>query len=127
MSLTAERRRLLAVALVLAIGLVLVGPRLVHRGSARAVTPPLRVARPVRAAPRLVVDVAGAVRRPGLYRLPRGARVDAALAAAGGVTARAEIAAVNLAAPLAAGEQIVVPARGAAAASARGGAASSPG
>ena len=126
-SLTPERRRLLALVLLLAAGLVLLGPRLVHRGASRAVAPPLRVARPVRAAPRLVVDVAGAVRRPGLYRLPRGARVDAALAAAGGVTPRAEVAAVNLAAPLADGEQIVVPVRGAAAASAAGGAASSPG
>src|SRR3954468_1088300 len=115
-SLTPERRRLLAVALVLAAALVLLGPRLGHRGPARAAAPPLRVARPVRAAPRLVVDVAGAVRRPGLYRFPPGARVDAALAAAGGATARAEIAAVNLAAPLADGEQIVVPVRGAAAA-----------
>jgi competence protein ComEA len=115
-SLTPERRRLLAIALVLAAGLVLLGPRLVHRGAPRAVAPPLRVARPARAAPRLVVDVAGAVRRPGLYRLPPGARVDAALAAAGGATARAEVAAVNLAAPLADGEQIVVPVRGAAAA-----------
>jgi competence protein ComEA len=68
------------------------------------------------------------VRRPGLYRLPRDARVDAALAAAGGATASADVAAVNLAAPLADGEQIVVPARGAgaAAASPSSGAGSSP-
>ena len=126
-SLTPERRRLLAVALVLAAALVLLGPRFVHRGPARAVVPPLRVARPVRAAPRLVVDVAGAVRRPGLYRFSAGARVAAALAAAGGGTARADLAAVNLAAPLADGEQILVPARGAAgAATASSGAASSP-
>jgi competence protein ComEA len=110
-SLSPERRRLLAVALALVAGLVLLGPRLVHRSPARAAAPPLRVARPVRAAPRLVVDVAGAVRRPGLYRLPRGARVDAALAAAGGATPHGDLAAVNLAAPLADGEQIVVPAR----------------
>jgi competence protein ComEA len=129
-SLSPERRRLLAVALALVAGLVLLGPRLVHRSPARAVAPPLRVARPVRAAPRLVVDVAGAVRRPGLYRLPRGTRVAAALAAAGGATPRADIGAVNLAAPLADGVQIVVPVRGAVAgagvAGSAGGAASSP-
>jgi competence protein ComEA len=118
-SLTPERRRLLAVALVLLAALVLGVPRLVHRGAARAASPPLRVARPrgqspaARAGPRLVVDVAGAVRRPGLYRLAAGTRVDDALAAAGGTTARADIDAVNLAAPIADGEQIVVPARGA--------------
>lgn len=131
-SLSPERRRLLAAALALVAGLVLVGPRLVHRSPARAVAPPLRVARPVRAAPRLVVDVAGAVRRPGLYRLPRGGRVADALAAAGGATAHADVAAVNLAAPLADGEQILVPAHVAGAAiapssgAASSGAASSP-
>jgi competence protein ComEA len=116
-SLTSSQRRALAVALVL-VGLLVLGvPRLVHRsasaGGAGADTPPLRVARPARPAARpLVIDVAGAVRRPGLHRLPAGTRVAAAVAAAGGATARADLAAVNLAAPLADGEQIVVPVRG---------------
>jgi len=129
-SLTPSQRRGLAIALVLAGLLVLGGPRLLHRGAPRAASPPLRVARPARAAAarQLVVDVAGAVRRPGLHRLTAGARVAAALAAAGGATARADLAAVNLAAPLADGEQIVVPLRGAggAAAAAPGGAANAP-
>jgi competence protein ComEA len=130
-SLTPSQRRGLAIALVLAGLLVLGGPRLLHRGAPRAAVPPLRVARPARAATatrQLVVDVAGAVRRPGLHRLPVGARVAAALSAAGGATARADIAAVNLAAPLADGEQIVVPLRGAggAAAAAGSGAANAP-
>jgi competence protein ComEA len=125
-SLTPERRRLLAAVLLLALGLVLLGPRLVHRGPARAVAPPLRVPRAARTAvPQLVVDVAGAVRRPGLYRLTQGARVDDALAAAGGATAKADVASVNLAAPVADGEQVLVPARGAAAAAAGGGGAGS--
>lgn len=118
-SLTPAQRRLLAAALVLVGVLVLVAPRVVHRGgqcshTPCALAPPLRVARTVHTAPRLVVDVAGAVRRPGLYRLGAGTRVDDAVAAAGGGTARADLTAVNLAAPLSDGEQVVVPARGAA-------------
>jgi competence protein ComEA len=59
----------------------------------------------------LVVHVVGAVRRPGLLRLREGARVADAVARAGGVTGRADLAAVNLAAPLVDGVQILVPAR----------------
>jgi len=60
---------------------------------------------------RVVVDVVGAVRQPGLYRLEQGSRIADAVARAGGATAKAELALVNLAAPLADGTQIVVPAR----------------
>jgi competence protein ComEA len=117
--LTPARRRLVAAAIALVALLLLGAPRLLHRGASGAVVPPLRAPRPAHTvAARLVVDVAGAVRRPGLYRLGQGTRVADALAAAGGATARAEIALVNLAAPLADGEQVVVPARGAATASA---------
>jgi competence protein ComEA len=62
---------------------------------------------------RVVVDVVGAVRRPGLYRLAHGSRIADAIARAGGATPKAELAQVNLAAPLADGEQVVVPRRGA--------------
>jgi competence protein ComEA len=74
------------------------------------------------------VHVAGAVRRPGVYRLPAHARVAAALDAAGGPLRRADLARVNLAAPVADGQQVVVPLRaraGAQAAAAGSGAASS--
>ena len=57
------------------------------------------------------MHVVGAVRRPGLYRLPQGRRIADAIARAGGATRRADQAAVNLAAPLADGQQILVPAR----------------
>jgi competence protein ComEA len=57
----------------------------------------------------LVVDVTGAVERPGVYRLPAGARVNDAVKRAGGATARAELEAINLAARLADGQQVVVP------------------
>jgi competence protein ComEA len=69
----------------------------------------------------VVVHVVGAVRRPGLYRLPRGRRIADAIDRAGGATRRADQAAVNLAAPLADGQQILVPARASADAGATGG------
>ena len=62
---------------------------------------------------RLYVHVAGAVRRPGLYRLRDGARVASALERAGGPSRRAELSGVNLAAPIEDGQQIVVPGPGA--------------
>jgi competence protein ComEA len=60
----------------------------------------------------IYIDVVGAVRRPGLYRLPSGSRVADALARAGGATRAAQLDLVNLAAPIADGEQVVVPRRG---------------
>lgn len=59
----------------------------------------------------LVVDVTGAVRRPGVYRMPAGSRVNDAVARAGGAAPRAQLEAVNLAARLADGQQVVVPER----------------
>ena len=60
----------------------------------------------------VAVHVAGRVRRPGLARLPAGSRVHDAIRAAGGVTAGADLNAVNLARKLTDGEQIRVPAPG---------------
>jgi competence protein ComEA len=57
----------------------------------------------------VLVDVAGWVRRPGVYRLPAGARVIDAIEAAGGARPGAELQALNLAAPLVDGTQILVP------------------
>jgi competence protein ComEA len=73
------------------------------------------------AAPDLVVDVCGAIARPGVYHLPAGARVCDLLDAAGGATAQAELAAVNLAAKLTDGQQVAVPRHGQAAATAAAG------
>lgn len=65
---------------------------------------------------RIVVHVAGAVRRPGVYRLPAGARVQDAVLRAGGAGPRADLTTVNLAGELEDGRQVVVPERAATAA-----------
>lgn len=59
----------------------------------------------------VVVDVTGAVRRPGVYRMPVGSRVDDAVTRAGGAAPGAQMEAINLAARLADGQQVVVPRR----------------
>jgi competence protein ComEA len=63
---------------------------------------------------RVYVHVAGAVRRPGLFRVPAGSRVAAALARAGGPGPKADLTLVNLAARVQDGQQVVVPVVGAA-------------
>ena len=59
----------------------------------------------------LVVHVAGEVRDPGVYELAAGSRVTDAVERAGGVTGSAAADSINLAAKLADGQQVVVPAR----------------
>lgn len=62
-------------------------------------------------AARVYVHVAGRVRHPGVYRLREGARVDDAVRRAGGPRADADMTAVNLAAEVEDGRQVIVPAR----------------
>jgi competence protein ComEA len=123
-------RRVLAAA-ILALVLVVV----VWRHTAAGSPAPLRVAPiaparglpPTVAARRLVVDVVGAVRRPGLVRLQEGSRVADAIARAGGLARGAERAGVNFAAPVSDGQQVLVPQRGVAVGAAAGAVSSSSG
>jgi len=111
-----SRRQLFGVAAAVVVLLLFAIKHVGGGGSAAPAVTPLPA--PVRARPAaaklLVVDVAGAVRHAGLYRLRSGSRIDDAIAAAGGPTAKAQLDSVNLAAPVADGEQVVVPGRGAA-------------
>jgi len=66
------------------------------------------------AAPTLIVDVAGAVRKPGVFEFAPGDRVIDAVERAGGALEKADLTLLNLAAPLADGQQILVPKKGAA-------------
>lgn len=77
---------------------------------------------------RIVVDVSGEVKRPGVYSFLHGQRVIDAIRRAGGVTDGAYPAGINRAAVLADGQQVVVPSRSAVApAGGSGAAAGAPG
>jgi competence protein ComEA len=112
-SLPVSRRQALVLAAAALALLVVAGRTLAGAGAAAEQPAPAQplLAEPAAAAPRLVVHVAGSVKRPGLYRLREGKRVADAVARAGGATAPADTAAINLAAPLADGMQVLVPRR----------------
>ena len=111
-SLPVSRRQALVLAAAALALLVVAGRTLAGAGAASEQPAQPLVAESPAVVPRLVVHVAGAVRRPGLYRLAEGKRVADAVARAGGATAPADTAAINLAAPLADGMQVLVPRRG---------------
>lgn len=75
----------------------------------------------------LLVDVAGWVRRPGVYGFPEGARIVDAIEAAGGARSGAALDLLNLAAPLVDGTQVLVVKAGAGPAAPASGAPAAPG
>lgn len=84
-------------------------------------------AAPAAKAAEVVVHVAGAVARSGVYHLPAGSRVVDAIEAAGGAAAEADVNALNLAQPLVDGQKVLVPQAGEVApGGAAGGAAAGP-
>lgn len=119
----AGRRSAVAIG-VAALAAVLAGWWLLagrQHASTAASSPALSLAAPATSASshpavRVVVDVVGKVRRPGVYRLPDGSRVDDALTAAGGTLPGVDLTQLNLASKLTDGEQIAVGMPGAASA-----------
>jgi competence protein ComEA len=108
-----SRGRALAYVAALLVVLV-VGGRLAFTDAEGQPEHPAVVAMRASPAPakKLIVHVVGGVRRPGLYRLDDGSRVDDAIRIAGGPKPKAALELINLAAPVADGEQVVVPLKG---------------
>jgi competence protein ComEA len=97
----------LITALLAGLGALLYG-----RGRLSALEPeqPFFVDSPQDRAPAvLLVDIQGAVKKPGVYSLKSGARVNDALVQAGGATPQADLEAVNLAAGLRDGQKLEIP------------------
>jgi competence protein ComEA len=117
----AVSRSQLATYAVAALVVVALGVRFMA-GQARGPTAAEPAGAPAAAAVRLeprgagvaLVHVAGAVRSPGVYRLREGERIKDAVRRAGGARGGADLNAINLAAKVADGQQVVVPRRGAA-------------
>jgi competence protein ComEA len=111
--LVLDRRAVAGLALVACLAVVL-GLGYLRRsapvglGLPTVAAPSASTAGPGETAAEVVVDVAGKVRRPGLVRLPAGARVADALDAAGGSLPGVDLTPLNLARRLVDGEQVLV-------------------
>jgi competence protein ComEA len=116
-----SRRRALAYLVVLLALLTLAG-RIALKGDGSAQPPaePVKLAAADAPVRKVVVHVVGQVLKPGLYTLPEGSRVNDAINRAGGPKPRAALELVNLAAPVADGQQVIVPSKQEAAQAASG-------
>jgi competence protein ComEA len=121
LALGSPRIALAGLAAALGVGALAIVLALGHSGDESVAGPGVSNAVPGSDAPevagsQIVVDVVGAVVRPGVYHLPSGSRVGDAITAAGGFGPRVDAGAVsavlNLAATLKDGEQVRVPSRG---------------
>ena len=117
-----SRQQLVLYALAI-VAIALIGARYLKQESGRtgAAAAASHSARPVRlerSRGGAYVHVTGAVKRPGVYRLPSWARLDLAVKRAGGAARGADLEGVNLAAKVSDGQQVVVPRKGAAQAAA---------
>ena len=106
-----SRRRALAYVLALLAVLTLAGRVALRSEGTVPATPPVRMEAAKAPARKILVHVVGEVARPGLYSLPDGSRVNDAITRAGGPKRRAALELVNLAAPVADGQQVVVPSK----------------
>jgi competence protein ComEA len=110
-----SRQQLVVYAAAL-LAIALIGARYLKESTDRSASAAPAKVKVSRGAPgggggRAFVHVTGAVRRPGVYRVPPWARLDAAIRRAGGATGRADLQGVNLAAKVSDGQQVIVPAR----------------
>ncbi|GAA3371443.1 hypothetical protein GCM10020367_22120 [Streptomyces sannanensis] len=110
-------RSLAALTVVLLVGVVFAvqhfwtgRPQTVRAPEVMSEPQPSPLPQPLASPPgqRIVVDISGKVRHPGIHELPAGARVADALRAAGGVTPGADTTGLNQARQLMDGEQVVV-------------------
>ena len=119
-----SRSQLLVYA-VIAVAVIVIGARWIRSGAtgstgAAKLSSAADSAHEAEGTRDVVVHVAGAVERPGVYRLPADSRVTDAVRRAGGFARGANHDAINLAARLSDGQQVVVPRPGAASSSATG-------
>jgi competence protein ComEA len=104
------RKPVLILVAIVAVAVVALTLARLHGGDAQAVVVVEDTPAPTRSAePPIVVDVAGAVAHPGVYRLAAGSRIVDALTAAGGATEDADLATLNKAAPVRDGQRMYVP------------------
>ena len=106
-----SRRRALAYVLALLAVLTLAGRLALRQEASPVGAAPVNLRASPAPARKLVVHVVGQVFKPGLYTLPDGSRVNDAIEKAGGPKPKAALELVNLAAPVADGQQVVVPSR----------------